>query len=314
MFRKLSLAIMAIAMCSVSMAYSHTVDGDQLHPVEFVDEGLRDAVIDAINDEYALWNSEWAQAIAEGQLGFRSPIGYDTVLTYQHTNEVKKLEYTDKGLSDLTGLEHCYYLEDLNLKNNNIQDLSIFSYAYPSFVFLTKLRLGHNEITDIKPVADLTGLRVLYAGNNQISDISDLETLTKLKKLGLARNIGITDISAVSKLTNLELLNMNYCRVKDIEPLRGLTKLEIVSFLWNKDIQDASAIYETENGGLRNNSWDRIDLRFNDLNEASLEALAEMRDEITANGGFVGFSTEGAAAPPIPKGKITTTWASLKRR
>ena len=44
---------------------------------------------------------------------------------------------------------------------------------------LTELDLGHNQISDIKPLESLTNLTRLDLGHNQISDIKPLAFLTK---------------------------------------------------------------------------------------------------------------------------------------
>ena len=46
----------------------------------------------------------------------------------------------------------------------------------------------NNPISDIKPLASLTNLRLLWLNNNRISDIKPLASLTNLARLGLSGN------------------------------------------------------------------------------------------------------------------------------
>ena len=64
------------------------------------------------------------------------------------------LDVYNRSIIDLTGLEYCVNLGDLNLYNN--------------------------QISDISPLSTLTNLTVLDLSYNQINDISSLSGLTRL--------------------------------------------------------------------------------------------------------------------------------------
>ena len=95
---------------------------------------------------------------------------------------------------------------------------------------LEQLNLHQNNISDISLLARLTGLEELRLSNNDISDISPLERLTGLERLFLGR-INISDISPLARLTGLELL---YLRREPTSRTsrrwRGLTGLEAAVF------------------------------------------------------------------------------------
>ena len=90
---------------------------------------------------------------------------------------------------------------------------------------LTELRrlviIGNQELSDISPVASLTGLKELDLGDNKISDVSPLADLTGLTQLNLAEN-EMVDVSPLAGLTNLTLLNVSHNMIADISPLAGL--------------------------------------------------------------------------------------------
>ena len=91
--------------------------------------------------------------------------------------------------------------------------------------YLKALDLGHNAITDISFIKDLTEIRVLILAINKIEDISVLASLPNLEYVELFKN-KIRDISALSGMKNVLDLNICFNYVKDYSPLDTLTTLE----------------------------------------------------------------------------------------
>ena len=106
---------------------------------------------------------------------------------------------------DLTGLEHCTNLAELDLVWNKIVDVSPLA----SLTELTVLNLGGNKIVDISPLAGLTKSTKLWLFDNRITDISPLASLTNLTVLDLGKNQLSGDISPLASLTNLTELNLD---------------------------------------------------------------------------------------------------------
>ncbi|MCY4553563.1 MAG: leucine-rich repeat domain-containing protein [Candidatus Poribacteria bacterium] len=124
----------------------------------------------------------------------------DIPLTQAYLQEhLTGLNVSDKGIVNLTGLEHATDLQSLGLVRNKIQDLSPLS----GLTGLGYLNLGNNQISDLRPLAALTRLEFLHLWRNQIKDISPLAGLVNLKNLNLSRN-QIADISPLVGLPNLE--------------------------------------------------------------------------------------------------------------
>ena len=104
------------------------------------------------------------------------------------------LEATDKGIVDLTGLEHATGLTRLDLgpgamldpwaNTNAVSDLSPLS----GLTALTWLDLAGNSVVDVTPLAGLTGLRWLNLEVNFISDFSSLRRGLKLRHVFIAYN------------------------------------------------------------------------------------------------------------------------------
>ena len=89
---------------------------------------------------------------------------------------------------------------------------------------LRELYLLGGGISDVSPVAKLTGLtRLRISGNRQVSDISPVAKLPNLKWLALAEN-NIVDVSPVAKLKNLTWLHVGGNMISDFSPLDGFSK------------------------------------------------------------------------------------------
>lgn len=97
---------------------------------------------------------------------------------------------------------------------------------------LYALDLGHNRITDISFLKDMTQMRILILADNRISDLSPLENLTQIEYLELFQN-KIDDISPLAGMPNLMDVNLCYNSIKDATPLMGLSKIERVWFSKN---------------------------------------------------------------------------------
>jgi len=80
------------------------------------------------------------------------------------------LSAAGKGITDLTGLEHCTSLDKLALALNQISDISPLS----TLTSLTWLWIQVNQISDISPLVKLTNLNNLDLSWNRISDIEPL--------------------------------------------------------------------------------------------------------------------------------------------
>ncbi|MFC1994995.1 leucine-rich repeat domain-containing protein [Chloroflexota bacterium] len=138
----------------------------------------------------------------------------------------------------------------------NIENLSGLEYCSN----LKELELGENQISDISPLAELTELKELGLELNQITDVSPLASLIKLERLWLSGN-RIVNISAMSQLTTLKKLDLSYNEIRDISPLAELTKL-ISLYLWLNEMRDISPLAELTN-------LKELDLRENQINDIS---------------------------------------------
>ena len=157
-----------------------------------------------------------------------------------------KLTIVKKDIQSLEGIQYCTNIQELDLRNNNISDLSplgsLTNLQYlnldnnklsnigplGSLTNLNALYLGNNKINDISPLSSLTNLNTLGLGNNKLDDISSLSSLSKLKTLYLQSNI-ISNISSLSSLTSLNTLNLNNNKINNVKPLSSLINLKTLT-------------------------------------------------------------------------------------
>lgn len=164
---------------------------------------------------------------------------------------ISTISARDKGIRDLTGLEHCKRLMLLELPGNEVSDLSpIAGLDLLQSLTLTGNRvedltplkdlkrlqyveLSGNSVSDISALAGLEAMNSAYLSGNQISDLTPTKGLSKLWTLDVADN-EVTDIAPVSGLTRLSTLNLDGNAVSDLSPLSDLTSLQRLSLRDNK--------------------------------------------------------------------------------
>ena len=139
------------------------------------------------------------------------------------------LNGNDRGITDLTGLEHATGLTILQLNHNPIRDFTPIS----SLTNLRNLNLSNTGFSDsdIPILAPLVNLQnTLNLHGNRISDlqalvnvISDnMPNLTSLE-VGYNRFCDITPLTALKD--QLTVLNLGYNTISDFRPLSEFTKL-----------------------------------------------------------------------------------------
>ncbi len=208
------------------------------------------------------------------------------------------LDASNRGVADLTGLEHCTGLTWLYLGGNQLSDISPMAgltnlehlrldyngladiAPVANLVDLTWLELRGNHISELWPLSNLTNLTYLHLGDNQLSKISHLEGLTNVTLLYLDQN-QISDISALEGLTNLTGLDLYDNEIGDISALAYLTQLQSTQLNHNQ-ISDIKPL--VDNTGL--GEGDHIDLRWNPLSEQSIN---EYIPELIARGVTVDY-------------------------
>lgn len=176
------------------------------------------------------------------------------------------LNLASNNISDISSI-HCSSLNSLNLTDNQIADISVLS-ANKKGPY--QLRIGCNQISDISPLKDNSGLGIVELNNNKITDISALCECFKIYSLDISYN-QIADISPIATIDNLTIfkacnnlivditpiksspllkdqtftLDLSNNRIQSVEPLRGF-KSEVI-YLSNNEISDISVLATCEN-------------------------------------------------------------------
>jgi Leucine-rich repeat (LRR) protein len=99
-------------------------------------------------------------------------------ITSDDMKTLTSLSAFQRGIKNLTGIEHATNLTTLWIQNNPLSDISELS----SLTKLTDLTISYNGTSDISVLGSLTNLTKLHSQSNQISDISPLGSLTNLTR------------------------------------------------------------------------------------------------------------------------------------
>ena len=141
--------------------------------------------------------------------------------------------------SNLEGLTGSLDIEGKqNDESTHVKDITGIEYC----TNITELNLQYNSIVDLEPLRNLNNLKLLLLGMNKVESIEPLKGLTGLTKIGLGNMVNITDISPLKELTDLTILDLGGCRnLSDIGVLRNLTKLQKI-WISNCAISDISPL------------------------------------------------------------------------
>lgn len=136
--------------------------------------------------------------------------GPNAKITKDDLKKITHLDISCKNIKDLTGLEYCTNLENLNLSSNGTDyDLSIIS----NLTNLKLLYIGNNPLTDISPLKNLTNLYCLDISFTNLIDFSPLKDLPNLKTL-FASGYDFNEYDY--------LVNLSHNKISDISPLAAL--------------------------------------------------------------------------------------------
>ncbi len=153
----------------------------------------------------------------------------DVPLEVQHLQQLEDFRPENRGISNLTGLEHANNLRFLDISDNPITDLSPLA----NLIALEELHFWQDPPRstnlDLRPLAKLTNLRRIVVSGNGITDISPLANLQGLTRLSLDRN-NIDDLSPLMGLVNLKEMDISRNPITDLSPLANLKELEDLGF------------------------------------------------------------------------------------
>ncbi|MBR6438515.1 MAG: hypothetical protein IKS65_04960 [Bacteroidales bacterium] len=132
-------------------------------------------------------------------------------------------------ISSLEPLTKLMFLKKLSIKDNHITDLSPLSETR----HLTELKIDGNAINDITPLANVKTLEVLSIESTRVVDINALENMKSLRVLDIS-NTSIKNIKVLANCTTLEELNVANTNVKTLAPVANISSLRYIKAIGSK--------------------------------------------------------------------------------
>jgi Leucine-rich repeat (LRR) protein len=178
----------------------------------------------------------------------------DSNFSVEDMLQVKELDLSGRGLSDLQGLQFLVNLTDLDLSDNNISNLQHIK----SMDGLNRLVLDSNKVESLDYLADLNALEELSLKNNSVTDISVLSKLVSLKKLDLSNN-KISSIDSLKNLNGLKELYLSGNYISDFSPASEYyVNLELKDFV--ADVEIVQRFYIDKKNYYVNDSEKEMDI------------------------------------------------------
>jgi len=153
-------------------------------------------------------------------------------ITSTDMTRLRTLVADDRGIRDLTGLEHATNLERIELRRNEIADLTPLA----GLTKLNNIKLRGNRITNVLPLSNLTQ-QINWMGleENAIEDLSPLATLVRLIEIGISGN-PVSDVSPLASLSRLEGIAAWRTPISDFSALEKLRRLRWIEVGNDKSI------------------------------------------------------------------------------
>lgn len=193
---------------------------------------------------------------------------------------ITNLNASNKGITNLEGIQHLKSLKSALLSNNKISNISCLS----TLTTLTILDIANNKVENLDAIRNLNNLVYIALDNNHPVSFEPVTSLTKLKMLSLS-NTGIqgpgiidrlassstlislslegNDISEIGPLTscaNLSTLNLGKNKISDLSLISKFTKLRSLNLNDNliSDISPIKSVLGISNINLENNQISSI--------------------------------------------------------
>lgn len=156
---------------------------------------------------------------------------------------VQALNADALGIEDLSGLEYCVNLRQVNMPQNQIDDirplaeLSLLRIvnlignqltsvaALAGSNSLEHLLINHNPVTSATPLGTCSKLTILRADDTEIRDFAAIASLPDLTTLNVAQN-ELSDLEFVRQLDQLTELRAQQNQIRELSPLVNLSELQ----------------------------------------------------------------------------------------
>jgi len=148
----------------------------------------------------------------------------------QAVADIKEIEVDTKiMISTLEPLTKLLFLNKLIINDNHITDLSPLS----EMQLLRELRIDGNPINEITALAGVKSLEILSIENTNVVDINPLEGMERLTILDIS-NTKIKNIKVLASCTSLEELSIANTNVKTLQPVENITSLRYIKAFFSR--------------------------------------------------------------------------------
>lgn len=228
--------VRSLLFLSLALLIAGVVRADTNEPPAFVDLKLEAAVRQQVfakrNTTNALTPSDVAQvSVVVGN--FR---GITNLSGLEHCKAIASLELAGNQITDLSPLRGLRQLQLLILSSNRISEVTPLS-TVPALQYI---ELSHNQVKDISSFAALTNLASVYLGYNQLTSLAGVTNLPRLVTLYAEHN-ALKSIAGVQNLRGLSSVSLSENRIEDVAPLTGLRAPSFI-FLEKNRLKDLTPL------------------------------------------------------------------------
>lgn len=225
-----------LALLAVLTLGSIHADTNTNEPPAFVDPQLEAAVRQQVFAKRNTTNSLTPSDVAQVSVVVGNFKGITNLSGMEHCKAIASLELAGNRIVDLTPLQNLRQLQLLILSSNKITDVA----ALGTVPALQYIELSHNQVKDISALAVLTNLASVYLGDNKLTSIAGLTNLPRLVTL-YAEGNALKSIAGLERLRGLSSVSLSGNQISDLTPLTGLRAPSFV-FLEKNRIRDLAPL------------------------------------------------------------------------
>ncbi len=145
----------------------------------------------------------------------------DEPLTEDDVKNISRVHGKGLKIKSLEGLQHCVAVQEIDLEHNQIADLKPLA----DLTLLQSINLAGNQIESIEPLAELKRVQYLELTGNRVKNIRPLAKMSNMRSLYLSGN-KIRKIGTLKELTKVWSLYLAENPVQDFKPIGQLKWLE----------------------------------------------------------------------------------------
>ncbi|MCC9599219.1 leucine-rich repeat domain-containing protein [Stieleria sp. JC731] len=160
----------------------------------------------------------------------------DEPIVAADVEKISRVEGVGQQIKNLEGLQHCHALMLIDLRDNQISDLTPIA----GLKRLQSVSLSGNRIKSLEAVKDLTAMQLLDVSRNLIDDLKPLGAMSNLRTLYVAEN-DIKSLEPIASLSKIWSLDASGNELQSVEPVGGLKWITMLD-LRNNAIVDVKPI------------------------------------------------------------------------